>query len=132
MTITKREILFSVIIAFALLGLGLIINNIIIENTLLYEEKINKSLKIDNDKEKFKYAVLTNVGNVLAYGEFKAKDTVSLPELKNNYMSIHKITESPASRDVNIFLLTTVSVSLKLIRLSLCPTRVQLIPKLLA
>lgn len=93
MTITKREILFSVIIAFVLLGLGLIINNIIIENTLLYEEKINKSLKIDNEAEKFKYAVSTNVGNVLAYGEFKAKDTVSLPELKNNYMSIHKITE---------------------------------------
>lgn len=93
MTITKREILFSVIIAFVLLGLGLIINNLIIENILLYEEKINKSLKIDNDEEKFKYAMLTNVGNVLVYGEFKAIDTVSLPELKNDYMSIYKITE---------------------------------------
>lgn len=93
MTITKREILVCIPIVCILLCLGLFIDSKIIESNLLSNEEYTKALKIDNDNNMFKYAIDTNVGNVINYGEFKVNDGVKDSWLKNDYMYIKKITE---------------------------------------
>lgn len=93
MEVTKREILVSIIILFFMCGLGLIINNFIIEKHILSVEEYNKSLKINNDKDLFNYSLDTEVGNILAYGTFQAVDVVNLEELKNEFMYIEKVKE---------------------------------------
>ena len=50
----------------------------------------NKTLKIDNDKDTFKYAIDTDIGNVLVYGKFNVDNGVKLDELKQDYMAIQK------------------------------------------
>lgn len=93
MIATKREILVSVIMVCLLLCLGFFIDSKIVEGQTLSKEKYNKALKIDNNNEMFKYAIETNVGNIINYGEFKIDKGVNSEWLKNDYMYIEKITE---------------------------------------
>lgn len=76
-----------------LLCLGMFIDSVILESNILSNEEYNKSLKIDNNNEMFKYAINTNIGKVINYGEFKVSDSVKDSWLKNDYMYIKKITE---------------------------------------
>ena len=91
--ITLREILFSIIIASFFLTLGIVINNIINNHFIEVEEKYTKALKIDSDVEMFKYALDTEVGNIIVYGKFKAIDTVKDRLLINSYLAYEKVTE---------------------------------------
>lgn len=93
MEITKREILVSIIGIVILLSIGLLINNAITYKSIAKKELYNKTLKIDNDKDTFKYAIDTNIGNVLVYGNFNIKNGVKIDELKQDYMAIKKETE---------------------------------------
>lgn len=93
MTITKREILVCIPIACILLCFGMFIDSKIVESNLLSNEEYTKALKINNNNDMFKYAIDTNVGKVINYGEFKVKDGVKDAWLKNDYMYIDKITE---------------------------------------
>ncbi len=93
MEITKREILVSIIIFFILGSLGMIINDLIIENYITKVEQYNKALKIDNDSDTFKYAIDTEVGDILAYGTFNVENGISLDELKGTYAYIRKNKE---------------------------------------
>ncbi len=91
--ITLREILFSIIIASFFLTLGIVINNIINNHFIEVEEKYTKALKIDSDVEMFKYALDTEVGNIIVYGKFQAIDTVKDGLLINSYLAYEKVTE---------------------------------------
>lgn len=93
MEVKVREIIVSIAIGLIALSLGLFIDNLISEAIIDKKELYNKSLKIDNDKDTFKYAVDTNIGNVLVYGNFKVEKGVTYKELKNDYMYIEKVTE---------------------------------------
>lgn len=92
-TITKREILFSFIILFISLCLGIIINNALDEHFVKKEEIVNKALKINNDNERFKYAIDTNIGTIINYGKFETIDEVKDDWLINSYMAYSKIVE---------------------------------------
>lgn len=91
--ITKREVLFSSIIVMVLVVIGIFISNNI-NNALLDDfQEYDTALQINNDKELFEYGMRTSVGNAFVYGELKAVDTVSYPEVDGEYSYIEKVTE---------------------------------------
>lgn len=91
-TITKREILMSVSIIALMLLIGFLISGKIQESQLDKNEKYNKALKIE-DSEMFEYGMRTNIGNAFIYGELKAVDTVTYPEIGGEYMYVKKVEE---------------------------------------
>ena len=93
MEITKRKILVSIIGIVILLSIGLLIDNFITYQSIKKQELYNKTLKIDNDKDTFKYAIDTDIGNVLVSGKFNVDNGVKFDELKQDYMAIQKKTE---------------------------------------
>lgn len=92
MEITKREIIASISIVSILLILGMFISGYISEDHIDYKERMNKAIKIE-DSELFKYSLDTNVGDIMIYGELKALNPVSYPELENNYLEVEKVKE---------------------------------------
>lgn len=93
MKITKREIIASVSIIAIMLLIGVLISGKISEHYIDKNEVYNKAIKIENDKDLFQYGMNTNVGNAFVYGDLKAIDTVSYPEINGEYMHIQKIKE---------------------------------------
>ena len=55
-------------------------------------EIYNKAVKIES-QEMFQYGMDTNVGNAFIYGDLKAVDTVTYPEIGGEYMSVEKDEE---------------------------------------
>ena len=92
-TITKREVLVSIIILFVLITIGLFISNAIEDSINEKNEKYYKSLKIDYDSDKFKYAINTNIGYVLARGKVKAIKGISINDIEGTYFYIRKVRE---------------------------------------
>lgn len=92
MEITKREVIFSIIIASFMLVLGFLISGKISDLASDSETKMNQALQI-TDEEMFKYNINTNVGNVLCYGELSAVDPVTYSELGDEYMYVEKVKE---------------------------------------
>lgn len=90
--ITKREILFSIIIFAIVMLIGLLISSKISDYQLDKNEEYNKALKI-NSTELFSYGMRTDVGNAFVYGTLKAIDTVTYPEIDGNYMYVEKVKE---------------------------------------
>mgnify|MGYP000575555688 CR=1 FL=1 len=90
--ITKREILASISIIAILLLIGFVISGKISNYILDRNEKYNKAIKIENS-DLFEYGMRTNVGYAFVYGDLKAVDTVSYPEIDGEYMYIEKIEE---------------------------------------
>lgn len=93
MEVTKREILFSIIIVALMAILGIFIGSKIVENNTERNEKYYLALKIGNNEEQFAYALKTRIGNCLAYGELNAVDFVTIPEVSGEYSYIEKVTE---------------------------------------
>lgn len=91
--ITKREILFSVIITAIMLLIGIIIHGNISDKLMLEQQKYNTALQIEGDSELFVYGMKTNVGNAFVYGDLKAIDTVTYPEIGGEYSYVKKIKE---------------------------------------
>lgn len=91
-TITKREILLSIAILAILLALGLWISESITEWQMDKNAVYEQALRVDST-DIFEYGMRTNVGNAFVYGELKAVDTVSFPEIDGEYMTVQKITE---------------------------------------
>lgn len=91
-TITKREILASISIVAVMILVGVLISGRISEHQMDQNEVYNKAVKIDN-ADLFQYGMDTNIGNAFVYGELKAVDTVTYPELGGEYMSIEKVKE---------------------------------------
>ena len=91
--ITKREILVSVIIIAIMLLLGIVIHGSINDSLMLEYQKYNTALQIENDSDLFAYGMKTNVGNAFIYGDLKAVDTVTYPEIGGEYMYVEKVKE---------------------------------------
>ena len=90
--ITKREILASISIIAVMLLIGFVISGKISNYILDRNEKYNKAIKIESS-DLFEYGMRTNVGYAFVYGDLKAVDTVSYPEINGEYMYIEKIEE---------------------------------------
>lgn len=91
-TITKREILLSIAIIAVLLALGLWISDGITESQMDRNMVYDQALRVDS-ADIFEYGMRTNVGNAFVYGDLKAVDTVSFPEINGEYMTVRKIKE---------------------------------------
>lgn len=92
-TITKREIIFSIVIIAIMLTLGFIIHGSIDNAMMLKHQEYNTALRIENDADMFNYGMSTNVGNAYAHGTVSAVDTVSYPEVKGEYSYIKRVKE---------------------------------------
>lgn len=90
--ITKREILASISIIAVMLLIGVLISAKISEHQMDKNEAYNKAVKIES-QELFQYGMDTNVGNAFVYGDLKAVDTVTYPEIDGEYMSVEKVKE---------------------------------------
>lgn len=90
--ITKREILASISIIAVMLLIGVLISAKISEHQIDQNEVYNKAVKIES-YELFQYGMDTNVGNAFVYGDLKAVDTVTYPEIGGEYMSVEKVKE---------------------------------------
>lgn len=91
-TITKREILLSIAIIAILLAVGLWISEDITEYQMDKNAVYDQALRVDST-DIFEYGMRANVGNAFVYGDLKAVDTVSFPEIGGEYMTVRKITE---------------------------------------
>lgn len=91
--ITKREILFSIVIICVMLALGLLISSHI--ETALNDkyQEYNTAAQIVNDEELFDYGLRTNIGNAFVYGELVAVDPVSISDISGQYSYIYKKEE---------------------------------------
>lgn len=92
MEITKREILASISIIAILLLAGFLISGKVSDYQMDQNEKYNTALKIQS-QDIFEYGMRTDVGNAFVYGELKAVDPVTYPELSGEYMYVEKIKE---------------------------------------
>lgn len=90
--ITKREILASISIIAVMVLFGILISSKISEHQMDKNEIYNKAVKIES-QEMFQYGMDTNVGNAFVYGDLKAVDTVTYPEIGGEYMYVEKIKE---------------------------------------
>ena len=92
-TITKREILVSIIIVLLMLVFGFIIHEKISDSIFDAQQQYNTALQINNDTDLFSYGMRTNVGNVFAYGDLKAIDFVSYDDIDGKYSYIERVKE---------------------------------------
>lgn len=90
--ITKREILASISIIAIMLLIGVLISGRISERQMDKNEIYNKAVKIE-DQSMFEYGMRTNIGNAFVYGDLKAVDTVTYPEIGGKYMYVEKVEE---------------------------------------
>lgn len=90
--ITKREILASVTIVAVMMLIGILIAGKISDSQMDANEKYNKAVKIQSE-DMFQYGLDTDVGNAFAYGDLKAVDTVTYPEIGGEYMYVEKVKE---------------------------------------
>ena len=93
MEITKREVLFSIIIISIMLLFGFVISDNINDSLMNEQQKYNTALQVNEDKDLFQYGMHTNVGNAFVYGHLKALDTVSYEELSDDYSYVKKVKE---------------------------------------
>ena len=91
--ITKREVLFSIIIVSIMMLIGVVIHDNINDEIMLEQQKYNTALQIENDSDLFSYGMKTNIGNAFVYGDLKAVDTVTYPEIDGEYMYVKKVKE---------------------------------------
>lgn len=92
-TITKREVIFSIVILAVMLTLGLMIHGSIDNAMMAKHQEYNMALRIDNNADMFTYGMSTNVGNAYVYGVMDTVDPVSFEEIEGEYSSITKVKE---------------------------------------
>lgn len=91
--VTMREVLASIVIVLIMVGAGFFIADTIHDNLTSDNEKYFKALKIDNNPNLFDYSIRTEVGDMLSYGTFKAKQPVSDALVKGKYFAMEKTEE---------------------------------------
>ena len=90
--VTKREIIASIAIVAVMIIIGILISGKISEYQIDRNEIYNKAVKIESS-DLFQHGMDTNIGNAFVYGELKAVDTVTYPEISGEYMYIEKVKE---------------------------------------
>lgn len=93
MKITKREIIFSVVIVCVMLIFGIVISEKINDGLMTKYQQYNTALQIESNADLFQYGMRTNVGNAFVYGELAAVKSVTYPEIGGEYASVTKVTE---------------------------------------
>lgn len=92
-TITKREVIFSVVILAVMLTFGFIIHGTIDNALMEKHQEYNMALRIDDNTDMFTYGMSTNVGNAYVYGVLDTVDPVSFEEIEGEYSYIKKVKE---------------------------------------
>lgn len=92
MEITRREIIASISIIAIMLLIGVLLSGKVSERQMDMNERYNKATKIEN-KDLFEHGMNTNIGDAFIYGELKAVDTVSYPDIDGEYLYLEKIKE---------------------------------------
>ena len=90
--ITQREIIVSISIIAIMLLFGMLISGKISEHQMDKNEVYNKAVKIES-ADLFQYGMDTNIGNAFVYGDLKAVDTVTYPEIDGKYMYVERVKE---------------------------------------
>lgn len=90
--ITRREIIASISIITIMLLIGVLISSKISDWQINQNDKYNKAVKVEST-DLFQYGMETNVGNAFVYGELKAVDTVTYPEIGGKYIYVKKVKE---------------------------------------
>ena len=93
MTITKREVLASIVIICVMLLIGTLFSSKISDAVMEKQQEYSADVKIDNDHDMFVYCMDTNVGNAFVYGELKAVDPVTYEEIGGEYSYVKKVKE---------------------------------------
>lgn len=93
MEVTPREVLCSIVIVCVLLVVGIVISGNINDAVMGQCQEYDTALQINNDKELFEYGMRTNIGNAFVYGDLKAVDTVTYPEIGGAYSYVEKVKE---------------------------------------
>ena len=93
MEITKREILASIAIVALMLFFGFLISGKINDSLMDWYQEYDTALRVDNDATLFRYGMRTNVGRAFVYGEVKAVDPVTYPEIGGSYSHVDKVKE---------------------------------------
>lgn len=93
MKVTKREVLFSIVIICVMLVIGIVIAGNINDAVMEKQQEYITALQINNDKDLFEYGMRTNVGNAFVYGELQAIDTVTFDEIGGEYSYVEKVKE---------------------------------------
>jgi hypothetical protein len=93
MKVTKREVLFSIVIICVMLIIGIVIAGNINDAVMEKQQEYITALQINNDKDLFEYGMRTNIGNAFVYGELKAVDTVTFDEIGGEYSYVEKVKE---------------------------------------
>ena len=83
---------FSVAIVFVMLALGFLIGSKIGDHIAEENEKFTTAAQITDDGQ-FQYALATDFGNIIAYGNLIAEQPVSADDLDGEYAILTKITE---------------------------------------
>lgn len=86
--ITKREVLFSVIIFFVMFIIGVVSNSALTDHFIQKNDMYGKALKINAEESLFKQAMQTNFGNAFVYGDLSADTPVSYDDVKGEYIYI--------------------------------------------
>lgn len=93
MEITKREVIFSIVIICVMLILGIVISDKINDSLMNSYQEYNTALHIEDDADLFQYGMRTNIGHAFVHGELVAVDPVSYPGVDGLYGSMTKVTE---------------------------------------
>lgn len=72
--------------------IGIWLSSKVTEYQLDKNEIYNKAIHVEST-DMFQYGMDTNVGNAFVYGELKAVDTVTYPEIAGEYMYVEKVKE---------------------------------------
>lgn len=89
MEIKKREIIFSIAIISLMLIIGSSISGKIRESLLEQYQEYDTAVHLDSE-DMFRHGMDVNIGNAFVYGDLKALDPVSFPEIEGEYSYIRK------------------------------------------
>jgi len=92
-TITKREVIFSIVILALMLTLGFVIHGSIDNALMLEHQEYNTALRIDRDADMFSYAMQTDIGNAYVCGTISTVDPVTFEEIGGEYSYVKKVKE---------------------------------------
>ena len=87
MEIKPREIAFSVAIVFVMVALGFLLGSKISDHIAETNEEFTTATQITDDQQ-FQYALDTDFGNVIAYGNLVAEQPVSADDLDGGYAQL--------------------------------------------
>lgn len=88
--IKKSEVIASVVIIAVMMIFGFSISSKIRYSLLEKYQEYDSAIKIDSNKELFEHGMQTDIGNAFVYGNLKALDPVSYPEVDGEYSYIKK------------------------------------------